>query len=90
VQRQLDWILGLNPYNTSIIVGFGYNQPRKFENKSAFYPPTPSIQGAVMNGLGGTLDDEPIKKEGSWQTAEIQTPHVAYAMWLMAELTKKE
>src|SRR5690606_201622 len=31
-QRQLDWIIGANPFSSSTIVGVGYNQPKPFIN----------------------------------------------------------
>ena len=58
-QRQLDWILGGNPFYASTVVGLGYNHPPAFVNGGEFKPPTPRLPGAVMNGLGGTPDDQP-------------------------------
>lgn len=84
-QRQLDWILGVNPFNASTITGVGRNQPRLYR-PGTFHPPTPPIKGGVMNGIGGTIDDQPDLSPGSWQTCEYWTPMVSYAMWLMAEL----
>ena len=84
-QRQLDWILGVNPFNASTIDGVGYNQPQHFIGRQ-FYPFTPHIDGAVMNGIGGFKNDMPDIKPGSYHTCEFWTPMVAYTMWLMAEL----
>ena len=84
-QRQLDWILGSNPFNSSTMVGVGYNHPRHFPG-STFYPLTPVIPGAVLNGLGGNALDMPEKGNGGWQISEYWTPMVAYTLWLMAEL----
>lgn len=84
-QRQLDWILGTNPYNSSTLIGIGYNHPKHFPG-STFYPQTPVIYGAVMNGLGGDADDKPEIGTGNWQISEYWTPMVAYTLWLMAEL----
>ena len=55
-------------------------------NGSEFNPPTPVLPGAVMNGLGGTADDQPARYDGSYHTAEYWTPMVSFTMWLMAEL----
>lgn len=86
-QRQLDWILGNNPFNSSTFVGLGYNQPQPFINGGEFWPPTPTIVGAVMNGHGGTMEDEPrFYNDGEYHVAEYWTPMVAYTFWLMAEL----
>jgi hypothetical protein len=85
-QRQLDWILGVNPFDASTMTGVGRNQPRQFVT-GEFKPVTPLIDGAVMNGIGGTPDDQPYLKPGSWQTCEYWTPMVCYTMWLMSELS---
>jgi len=85
-QKQLDWILGSNPLNSSTMVGAGYNQPAYFAG-SSFLPNVPLIPGAVFNGLGGDHEDMPVKGSGSWQTSEYWTPMVAYTLWLMAELS---
>jgi len=84
-QRQLDWILGVNPFNASTITAIGRNQPRLFVT-SEFKPPTPLIPGGVMNGIGGDERDQPQLASGSYHTCEYWTPMVAYAMWLMAHL----
>ncbi len=86
-QRQLDWILGFNPHGSSTIEGIGYNHPKQFINGSEFRPATPRIPGAVMNGIGGTIDDMPDLYDGSYNTAEYWTPMVAYTLWLMSELS---
>jgi hypothetical protein len=85
-QHQLDWITGINPFNSSTVVGIGYNHPKHFPG-STFLPNTPVIPGAVLNGLGGSPDDQPEIGTGSWQISEYWTPMVAYTIWLMAELT---
>ena len=86
-QRQLDWILGANPFDASTVTGVGRNQPPLFVT-GAFNPPTPSIDGGVMNGIGGNLVDEPDLLPGSYHTCEYWTPMVAYTMSLMAELQR--
>ncbi len=85
-QKQLDWIFGVNPYNSSTLIGVGYNHPKHFPG-STYYPQTPVIAGAVMNGLGGDHDDQPVIGNGDWQISEYWTPMVAYTLWLMAELS---
>jgi hypothetical protein len=84
-QRQLDWILGSNPFNASTVTGVGRNQPALFVT-SEFRPATPLIPGGVMNGLGGDANDRVVLDSGSYHTCEYWTPMVAYTMWLMAEL----
>jgi len=86
-QRQLDWILGVNPHNASTVEGIGHNHPQQFVNGNEFRPATPRLPGAVMNGIGGTVEDQPDLYDGSYHTAEYWTPMVAYTVWLMAELS---
>jgi hypothetical protein len=86
-QRQLDWILGCNPFNASTVIGAGYNQPTIYRF-SALSPAIPAIDGAVMVGIGGTQLDQPALDEGSYHTCEYWTPMVAYTTWLMAEIQK--
>ena len=87
-QRQLDWITGVNPFNSSTIEGVGYNQPRHFPG-STFWPQTPVLPGAVLNGLGGDHEDQTVIGNGNWQISEYWTPMVAYSLWLMAELSNE-
>ena len=58
-QRQLNWILGVNPHNASTVEGIGHNHPQQFVNGNEFRPATPRLPGAVMNGIGGTVEDQP-------------------------------
>lgn len=86
-QRQLDWIVGVNPFASSTIISVGYNQP-KIMAGSEFRPATPLIPGGVMNGLGGDTVDQPrFITENNYQQSEYWTPMVAYTIWLMAEIT---
>lgn len=85
-QRQLDWILGVNPFDASTMEGVGRNQPALFKTP-AFSPPTPPIPGAVMCGIGGTEADQPDLRPGSWMTCEYWTPMVCFTMWLMSEIS---
>lgn len=87
-QKQLDWIIGVNPFNSSTIVSVGYNQPKQFVNGGEFRPETPLIPGAVMNGLGGDISDQPSIGHGNYNISEYWTPMVAYTIWLMAEVSK--
>jgi hypothetical protein len=88
-QKQLDWIIGVNPFNSSTLVTVGYNHPKHFPG-SSFRPQTPVLPGAVLNGLGGDKADQPVIGTGNWQISEYWTPMVAYTLWLMAEISKTE
>src|SRR5439155_19909134 len=87
-QRQLDWVLGVNPFDASTVTDVGRNQPPLYRT-GQFKPPTPLIPGGVMNGIGGSDADEPVLLPGSYHTCEYWTPMVAYTMWLMAELQRQ-
>lgn len=100
-QRQLDWVLGANPFGTSTMRGVGYEHPKfptAFGNShylpaaplsggGEFIPPTTHIPGAVLNGIGGDMNDMPDLRPGSYNTCEYWTPMIGLTMWLMAELT---
>jgi len=53
-QRQLDWILGCNPFNASTVIAVGYNNPQHMFG-GEFDPATPFLPGAVMNASAVTL-----------------------------------
>ena len=88
-QRQLDWVVGVNPFNSSTMVGVGHNHLKHFGG-SSFLPRTPVIPGAVLNGMGGDHEDQPIIGDGWWQISEYWTPMVAYTLWLMAEISNAD
>ena len=72
-QRQLDWIIGVNPFNGSTIEMVGHNQPRHFPG-STFLPNTPVLPGAVLNGLGGDNMDMPIIGDGDGRSPNTGHP----------------
>ncbi len=87
-QKQFDWILGVNPFNSSTMHGAGYNHPIHYSG-NAFLPGTPVIPGAVMNGLGGDPADQPDIGDGNYHISEYWTPMVVYTLWFMAEMSKE-
>ena len=52
-QKQLEWILGFNPHEESMMTGLGYSRAAVF----SFY--VGQIPGGVINGYTGTADDQP-------------------------------
>ena len=62
-QKQLDWIFGSNPLNSSTMEGAGYNHPVHFAG-SSFIPTVPVLPGAVVNGIGGDHEDMPVIGQG--------------------------
>jgi len=85
-QRQLDWITGANPFNASMILGVGRNQPVSYRSLEIF-PDVPDIDGAVLQGPIGTAADEPLIVSNYWATAEFWMPHQAAVTWLAAEIS---
>lgn len=84
-QRQVDWIMGCNPFDASTIEGVGLNQPLRFINDSEFFPPVPQIPGAVMTGIMGDADDNP-EPFGNNCSTEYDMPVGAPLMWLLSEM----
>ena len=54
-QRQIDWVLGANPFDRSSVEGVGYNQWEHVKTGEVF-PPTPQIPGAVHTGYNNEYD----------------------------------
>ena len=89
-QKQLDWIIGFNPFSSSTIVGVGHNQLPHMDGSIAFRPPTPVLPGAVMNGLCGDREDRPyIIPYDTYNDREYWMPAVAWTLWLMGEILTK-
>lgn len=57
-QRQIDWVLGNNPFDVSSVEGVGYNQ-REHARPGEHLPPTPQIPGAVNTGSDTEYDIPP-------------------------------
>ncbi len=84
--RQIDWVLGCNPFDASTVEGVGLNQPLRFINGDEFFPPTPQIPGAVMTGIQGDADDNP-EPFGNNCSTEYDMPPTAMLMWMLSELS---
>jgi len=87
--RQVDWVLGCNPFDASTVEGVGRNQPERFVNGGEFFPPTPQIPGAVMTGILGDNDDNP-EPFGNNTSVEYDMPPTAMLMWILSELSTAE
>ena len=84
-QRQLDWFLGVNPFDSSMIVGLGRNHDATYP--SELDPPVPEMQGAVFEGLIGDKADNPLLIGGYYSNVEFWTPHQGWALWLTVALS---
>jgi Glycosyl hydrolase family 9/Cellulase N-terminal ig-like domain len=79
-EDQLHWILGLNPYDSSMMQGRGRNQAEY----SAVYQ---NVPGGILNGITGGVDDEhdiafmpaaEVAQGVTWRWAEQWIPHTAW------------
>ncbi len=93
--NQINWVLGLNPFDTCMLEGAGHrNIDYFFENKYDFI----SAPGGIVNGITGGIDDEDgiefIMKPtdnpeivDNWRWAEQWVPHASW--YLYALMLKK-
>ncbi|MNJ15246.1 hypothetical protein D3C77_94880 [compost metagenome] len=80
-QRQLDWILGQNPFNACMLAGHGINNP----SYTAGYP---NALGGICNGITSGFDDEAEvafipeayrdRLDQNWRWGEQWIPHAAW------------
>ena len=80
-QRQLDWILGQNPFNACMLAGHGINNP-------AYTAGYPNAQGGICNGITAGFDDEndvafipeeyKDRLDQNWRWGEQWIPHAAW------------
>lgn len=80
--RQLDWLLGVNPFEMTMITGAGHHQAPFYAGQSRLIP----IDGGVMNGITGDLNDYPVKPEGNFEDGEYWIPNVSYFIMVLSEL----
>ena len=93
-QNQLNWILGLNPYDMCMLQGKGRNNPG--DNEAG----APNPPGGICNGITAGVDDEqdiaflplPYGKRGdwSWRWDEQWIPHSSWlALALAAQAAER-
>lgn len=80
---QLNWILGLNPFDVCMLHGFGRNNPE-------YQKSWPNYPGGIVNGITGGFSDESDidflpeeaaeKGEHRWRWSEQWLPHAAWFM----------
>jgi hypothetical protein len=64
---QLHWLLGANPFNSSVVSGVGYNNPMPHSRFLGTFP------GGFCIGFNGSADDQPLldlKGDAQWNTTE--------------------
>lgn len=85
-QRQLDCVLGLNPFDSCQILGLGRNNPVVYPSLD-FMPPAPEIVGAGLQGACGDDSDEPQIVGGYYGSGEFWMPPHSWILGLMATLS---
>ncbi|MGD0124379.1 MAG: glycoside hydrolase family 9 protein [Terriglobia bacterium] len=76
--RQLEWIVGANPFASSMMTGEGMRNPFPHSRFVGLIP------GGIMNGIAGNVNDEPVldlEYTLDWRTCEYWSPHVAFYIW---------
>ena len=90
-QQNLNWVLGLNPYDMCMLDGHGHNNPDYLPNLGFF-----NAKGGVCNGITGGFEDEddiafnPVPHADdmlqNWRWGEQWIPHGAW--YLLAILSQ--
>ncbi len=88
---QLHWILGRNPYDTSMLMGSGHNNAAYMFFRSWKYVNAP---GAVINGITAAPNDEDgiafnqgyavTGKDDDWRWTEQWLPHAAWFLYAVS------
>lgn len=88
---QLHWILGRNPYDTSLLMGSGHGDAAYMFFRSWKYTNAP---GAIVNGITAAADDEDgiafnqgyatTGKDDDWRWTEQWLPHAAWYLYAVS------
>lgn len=88
---QLNWILGLNPFDSCMLEGVGHNNPKYGFFGTFEYTNAP---GGIVNGITSGLNDEndidfnlpysQTHKDYDWRWAEQWLPHASWYMLAVA------
>ena len=88
---QLNWILGLNPYDSCMLHGKGRNNPAYMFFDSYEYTNAP---GGIVNGITAGLEDEldidfnlhfsQTGKDDDWRWGEQWLPHAAWYLYAVS------
>ena len=55
--RQLEWIMGANPFASRMMTGEGMRNPFPHSRFVGLIP------GGIMNGIAGNVNDEPVLRQ---------------------------
>jgi hypothetical protein len=81
--RQLEWIMGANPFGACLMTGEGMRNPYPHSRFVGLIP------GGIMNGIAGNTKDAPVLDTEygfDWRTTEYWSPHNAYYLWAVSTL----
>jgi hypothetical protein len=89
--NQLHWILGRNPFDTSMLMGSGHGDAAYMFFKSYKYTNAP---GAILNGITSSLENEDgiafnqgfavTGKDEDWRWTEEWLPHAAWYLYAIS------
>lgn len=89
IQNQIDWILGKNPYNSTMMEGYGKNAIQYyFGNRLDFINAPGGIVNGITSGLNNEEDIEFVEKpnkevKDNWRWAEQWIPHASWFLLLL-------
>ncbi|MBI4876214.1 MAG: glycoside hydrolase family 9 protein [Acidobacteria bacterium] len=84
--RQLEWVVGANPFGASMMTGVGYRNPYPFSVFAGL------ISGGILNGIGGNSQDQPVLSfdcGSDYRTTEYWSPHSCYYEWAISLLEQR-
>ncbi|MFB3828682.1 MAG: glycoside hydrolase family 9 protein [Bryobacteraceae bacterium] len=83
--RQLEWVMGANPFAACLMTGEGMRNPYPHSRFVGLIP------GGIMNGIAGNMKDEPVLDTYNgfdWRTTEYWSPHNAWYIWAVSTLER--
>ncbi len=90
-QSQLNWVLGLNPFNSCMLEGSGYNNPQYLFFGSYEYKNAP---GGIVNGITAGLTDyhdidfqkgyAETGNDDDWRWVEQWLPHTSWFLYAVS------
>ncbi|WP_182440082.1 glycoside hydrolase family 9 protein [Colwellia sp. RSH04] len=86
-QNQMDWTLGRNPYDLSMLNGFGVNNPIPYDGLSMVYGGISNgITGAKTSPSGQGIEFGPEKDWQNWRWVEQWLPHSTWFLLAATEM----
>lgn len=88
-QNQMDWTLGRNPYDLTMLNGFGSNNPKPYKGLSMVY-------GGISNGITGAKNSDdsrgieyaPEPDWKNWRWVEQWIPHTTWFLLATTEMAR--